>query len=344
MSKPAAPASGALRLREIERSLFGDAVLRGGIPGESWVYLLGPGPIHVEKDGGQLERRDIRADYLRAVAEQTAKALRDAARRCPEGCTPWSFPVMRDHVAIGRREGDVIDARYARHGALEGLWALIRWTPGAWREIKGRKIQHVSLGVEPSWRDETGVTYGPILWEVSITTHPRAKGIGTIQDTLALQMSERAGRGSQDMDAEMMTALLEAFGERLDQMQTAITERLDALEAKIGETPATEDVVVDTVTEDDATTADAVELAEDGAGEEEAITASERKLLKALRASKAGKLNLNERSGGSTPAPKGIKLAEAGTLDLAKLREQTGLTGAKLIAHMRDLELRRSRG
>lgn len=302
--------------------------LRGGKPGQSWVFLTPPGPMTIKDNAGAVRTVDFTEAYWRKVSDETQRALADMKRRAVGGATPYTFPVTREHIKIGRREGDVIATRYGKALGRKGLWALVNWTAGAWADIRRETIKHVSLGVAPSWTSDAGVTYGPILWEMAITTHPVNKQIGTIQDTLALQWAETTGAR---MDAETIQAMLDAFKALLDQQHAAIladvkmllnpeTEPSDDGEQEEEEMPA--------------------EQAEDGemSAEEQAskmdLEQSDRiaNLEKQIELLVKGKgLNFSERSTIATPTRGG----GSGPKTVAEVKKKTGLTGLEAITQWR---------
>jgi len=274
--------------------------LRGGRPGESWVFLTAPGRIFIEDAKGKASEVNLGPDYWTRVAAETNRALKNfELRAAAAGTKPYRFPVTREHLKIGRREGDILEVRFGELGGKVGLWALTSWTPRAWMDISAHRIQHVSLGVQPKYTDEAGVQYGPLLWEFAVTSHPVNKEIGTIQETLALQWAE----GDVKMDPEaLMAALAEVLNESLAQLRAGIVEDMKMLMEEAPAPPA-EPAPPEAPAPQEAE--QPVEQSEPADQVTKIISEFEAKLDKKLNALS---LNMSERGGTAnktTPAPQG---------------------------------------
>jgi len=307
--------------------------LRGGVPGQSWVYLTPPGEMTIKDSEGKVKTIDLTPDYWQKVASETQRALEDMKRRAVGGATPYTFPVTREHIKIGRREGDIIATRYGTAKGRTGLWGLVDWTPGTWSDIRRGSIKHVSLGVAPKWTSDAGVTYGPLLWEMAITTHPVNKQIGTIQDTLTLRWAES---GATSMTPEELQAMLDAFKALLDQQHAAILADVKMLmnpDEEIEPEPEPEPELEEADDAGDAPEADPEEAAQDAADKMELeqsdrIAALERQIE---MLAKGKGLNFSEHSATASPTRGGGQ----GKKTVADVKKQTGLSGVQAIAQWR---------
>lgn len=283
----------------------------------SWVYALPPGPL-VLQDGTSTVVTD---SQLTDLARETRRyLLATAARAHRAGVTPYRLPVLSEHQRTGKRLGSLLDAKIADRQGKRGLWLLVSWTAAAWTSIEHEEIVHVSVGTEPTYTDETGTTYGPLVWELSITTHPRVKTLGSIQDTLRLRLSDKDKKMSPEEIAEIMAAQMQAI--------ESLTARIAALEeaqATAQEMEAAEAAEDDKEEEEEIKAADddkdkmALALA-DALAPFAASLKAQGEALKALTRTRG--LHLAERGAGDT-APRGGTAQET----LAEYKARTGTTG-----------------
>lgn len=105
------------------------------------------------------------------------------------------------------------------------MWLFVDWLDATAADIKAYKSQYVSIGTVQSYRDGSGQVFGPIVDELSLTEHPRLRGIGAIQDTLNLRLSDA-------METEMTKEEIEAM---LTERMTPLMDQIAAQQATIDE-------------------------------------------------------------------------------------------------------------
>lgn len=197
---------------------------------KSWVFAL---PTNREfwawdKAKQRYTPRVVTTEQARRIVEETKRALEHWARLAPAGGSAYTPPVLREHKREGARCGSILDVKLS--GVLErrGLWLLVDWLDATAHDIETFKSQHVSIGIDPSYRDGSGEVFGPLIDELSLTEHPRLREIGSIQDTLNLRLAD-ALEQEQVMEEE-----LKALMERIELLESKVA----AMEEKAQEAPA----------------------------------------------------------------------------------------------------------
>lgn len=194
---------------------------------QSWVRLLHPTTVHLtryeQSASGEMVRHDrtteVTPQLLAALVADT-KRLFAAYDKLAGSATPYRPPVLREHERDGERVGTILDVKLA-----DGqLYALTEWSATAWQGVQNGTIRHVSAGWDYDFLLQDGSRYDVVLQEFSITSSPVLKSIGTIQDTLGLQLAEqRAPTKEAPMDPEKVQEMLDALASAL--------EKIAALEA-----------------------------------------------------------------------------------------------------------------
>ena len=193
----------------------------------SWVRLLPPERVHVPQEDGTTKILDATGDLIPRLVEQTKALLAEYDRVTPPGSTPYRPAVLSEHTPDGARRGWIRDVK-----AVDGvLYALTEWTKAAWAQVQAEEVTHVSAGIEWTHTTHSGATFGPILREFSVTATPVVTSIGTIQDTLGVQLSRPPLTPPEDiMTPEQVQEFMEALAS-MQEAHAALVERLDALEA-----------------------------------------------------------------------------------------------------------------
>ncbi|QDG49307.1 hypothetical protein FIV42_00720 [Persicimonas caeni] len=218
----------------------------------SWVKVLPLGET-IDYHGRTIE---LSADYLTNLVSETQRLNAYFDQKAREGGgEAYRQPIWREHQPKTERDGSVDDVKLTKHGGFNGVWVKLSRTEDAQKAIDAGKIKYVSAGIVPEYTVESGESFGPVIREVSLTADPFLKSIGTIQDTLAVNLSQDAltqlsiQLGADDM--EELLKKLEALTKTVDQMGKtvdSVAARLDALEADedpepdVDESEETEDV------------------------------------------------------------------------------------------------------
>lgn len=201
---------------------------------KSWVFAL---PVNREFWAWDATKKDytprvVTTEQARQLVAETLRALEFWRGLASPGSKPYTPPVLREHVREGRRFGSILDIKLS--GLLErrGVWLFVDWLDATAADIKAYKSQYVSIGTVQSYRDGSGQVFGPIVDELSLTEHPRLRGIGAIQDTLNMRLSDA-------MEAEMTKEEIEALmAERITPLMDQITAQqatIDELKAALAE-------------------------------------------------------------------------------------------------------------
>lgn len=185
---------------------------------ESWVKAVPAGEKIIYK-GREVE---FSKAYLVKIAQESRKAYAYFDKKGIENSgSPYRFPVLRNHTHSHDREGDLLEFKVINKHGFDGLWIKARWTEETLSAIEEKKIKHVSVGITPEYKTETGKTFGPLIREMSLTSDPYLKSIGTIQDTIDVELSnleklfDNIKKGEINMSEEMkemMKAMMERFG------------------------------------------------------------------------------------------------------------------------------------
>ena len=174
----------------------------------SWVRLLnGDSEVH---DGKRTRR--ITKDYLVKVAQEWRKAnytFDEIAKR--EGTKPYRFPAKINHTPDGKRYGDIVDMK-VQNGAL---FAKVEWNDSTWESIQANAYQHISVGIWPEFINQDGEKFGPIVTEISLTEWPRVQGIGTIQETLHMELANMAEQNENKLEDQELEGAVEETSEEV---------------------------------------------------------------------------------------------------------------------------------
>lgn len=197
----------------------------------TWVKLLNVGSEVF--DGKKM--RMMQEDYIKRVVAEWRKAQYSFDLIAKENDSkPYRFPVKINHRTDGSRKGDIVDVKINNNA----LYAKAEWTEEALKAIESNDYQHVSVGIWPEYTNEKGETFGPLIAEFSITEYPRIQSIGTIQDTMLLELSQIKDVNMSTVTKEDLEKLeLEREKEELRKMQ----EEKEELEKKAELMEASED-------------------------------------------------------------------------------------------------------
>lgn len=157
----------------------------------SWVFAMPLGEFTMEDNNGEVIQIYLSEALIGQIAHYTNLALAVFVKKAPENSTPYRFPVLIEHEEDGRIYGEILETKLTEAEGKNGLWVKVAWHKETFKEIEDDKIKFVSVGVSSNYLDEYGNRYPVILTELSLTTFPRMKCIGAIQDTLRLELSER---------------------------------------------------------------------------------------------------------------------------------------------------------
>lgn len=204
----------------------------------TWVKLLNVGSEIW--DGRKMRMMD--EQFIKTISSEWRKAQYSFDQIAREnGTKPYRFPVKINHQTDGSRKGDIVDVKI-KNGAL---YAKAEWTDVALAAIQSNDYQHVSIGVWPEYSNEKGEKFGPLITEFSITEYPRVQSIGTIQDTMELELSNKEMNMATVTKEEMEKQELEQEKEELEDMaeeREKLKKELEGEEMEASETEKPEDV------------------------------------------------------------------------------------------------------
>lgn len=220
----------------------------------SWVRGLVIGEHEVGAPGVKLQ---VTPQLLSELSTQTNALIAALAAHAPPDGTPYQLPVLREHAMDGEVEGSILTTKVGPDGQL---YLKVHWTSRLWGAIQANAARYVSVRLERSYVTSWGESFGPVITEVSVTASPRLDVLGSIQDTLNLQLS----RGK-TMDPEILGQTLAAI---LEGLQALAANQAEILKALAGNADAATPVETDEVIEE-------IEMAET---EEEAATEDEQML------------------------------------------------------------------
>lgn len=204
----------------------------------SWVFALPVGEplLFWDEEAQDYSWTTVDRAHAEALVANTNRAIQDWAAETPAGRTPYRPPILREHQFEGWRGGDLTEARLAGSQAegTFGIYLRTSWLPSLWDQIQEGSTAHVSIGTLNKYVDSKGRDYSPCIQELSITETPRLKNLGTIQDTVSLQLSDAIARGSKTMGYEEIMAMLQTVVDRL----AALEEGLPALRQEVADVHA----------------------------------------------------------------------------------------------------------
>lgn len=160
------------------------------IQNPQWIIVLPIGE-HTLPDG---EKFNVTPEMLKTIEENTNLALLNF-QTYASGQEPYTFPVLREHQFNGERDGDILQVKVSDWRGMPTLWLKVHWVKETFDKIIQGKIKNVSVRIDNSYTDATGVQYGLIVREVSLTGSPVLDNIGTIQDTLDVKLSKEKSKG-----------------------------------------------------------------------------------------------------------------------------------------------------
>jgi phage I-like protein len=159
-------------------------------PNASWVKLLPLGEVIQYGD----RRIELSEEYLTRLVSETRRlnAYFDQ-KALAGGGEAYRQPIWREHQRTTERDGAVEDVKLTAAAGFNGVWAKLNRTDDAQAAINASKVKYVSAGIVPEYTVESGEKFGPVIREVSLTADPMLKGIGSIQDTTEIQLSQNSG-------------------------------------------------------------------------------------------------------------------------------------------------------
>lgn len=188
----------------IELSL--DGIKQGTSGKTSWVYAI---PANQDIwNGKRLIKFDnedlalLQSEFIKINHEFTS--LANGA-----DTSPYRFPVKINHTrGSGDSMGNLLDVKVmkGKPNIKDGLYLSVEWNDTTWGEIQKGNYKYVSVGIKPEYTTQLGTTFGPIIVELSLTEYPRVQTIGTIQDTLDLQLANKIN--TEDIDMEEVKAMI----------------------------------------------------------------------------------------------------------------------------------------
>lgn len=210
-------------------------LMQGGEPGLSWAFALPVGPlVRLDESGENYEHCFIDDAYAESVVRETKRAMKHFDATAPKGGSPYRLPITAEHLKpeeLGHRRGDLLDARFADIDGRRGVWLLNRWTDAQWASIEAGEAQYVSIHVGDMVTSD-GMTFGVMVRELSVTSKPRFKTIGRIQDTLSLKMAEPQTEHTM-LTPEEIKAIAEATANAVAQAMAPMMELIDEMSAKM---------------------------------------------------------------------------------------------------------------
>jgi len=288
----------------------------------------------------QYEHYFIDDEFAQAVVRETKRAMKHFEATAPEGGSPYQLPITAEHLKpeeLGHRRGNLLDVRFADIDGKRGIWLLNRWTDAQWASIEAGEAQYVSIHIGDLVTSD-GMTFGVMVRELSVTSRPRFKTIGRIQDTLSLKMAEPQTEHEM-LTPEEIKAIAEATATAVAQAMAPMMELIDEMSAKMnGEEEETETPETPETPAVQAGEAPAATGAAGGAPTQlaasEGLKAQLDKLEGMMRTFVTGQpLNTQERSG---QAPKSAPTQLAASEGFEKFKKTSGLTGrAAVIAYQK---------
>jgi phage I-like protein len=285
----------------------------------SWLKVLPTGSFHV----GKKQPLEIDPEFIATLATQTNALIADFADHAPVNASPYQLPVLREHRMDGEVEGSILAAKVDE----DVLYLHVSWNADAWQKVLLNKMRFVSVRFDSEYVTAWGSSYGPVIREVSVTSSPRLDNIGTIQDTLSLQLSRKEGESKME---EMIKALMEGQLAIIEGQQ-AMAGVINEIAAKVAgpdapaETPPSTEEAQEAIDEQLSETPEE----EDEMKEELARIKQELSRVTAEIRSQSSRLNrLNPGSQAAPVAPVATKPRSYD--DVEKLGRSKGLVGASL--------------
>jgi len=176
----------------------------------SWVLSLPLGKARVwSKTKGAYTTLDVTPEVAQGITMETNRLIDDLEAIASEAGRSVIYPpILCEHTPDGRRYGDKLRAHYSDAPGHEGMWEHMLWKDDVWEQIQKGNVQYVSVGIVSHYHANHGEDYGPVADETSITSSPRFRNIGSIQDALKIRFSDGAHITEIDMTKEELKALL----------------------------------------------------------------------------------------------------------------------------------------
>lgn len=298
-----------------------------------WVFALpvGRDVWFWDDERGEYYVKNIELAYAQELVNNTNEALSVWASDTPPSMSPYKIPVLKEHARMGWRGGDIYGARLAGEGLAYGIYLDVEWLPEVEQAIASGSTAHVSIGTAANYVDYTGRAWGALIDELSITENPRLKNLGTIQDTMALRLSDAVKNGVKKKmeDAEIM-GHFDKVNARVEGTEKKLDEVLELLK-KLNPDDAD---VVDEVIDEESVDGEQAGEGDEGDPDEDAVMKLADRLVKKASIKAAEKLGL-ERLNDHVPtdrAPKGKKTREQEADELGlkgKAKSLFVLTGKK---------------
>jgi len=188
-----------------------------GTDGKSWVRLFRAGKLFYA--GEPMEVTEGELDLIAADTNRLIANCEKYASEAGDDRTAWKPPIMAEHESEGGKTFGRI-TRVKRNGAE--LFGLVQWKGATWEQVLSEDVEFISPHIVGGYQDSKGETYARVLWEASLTTHPKLKDIGRVQDTLSIRLSDNT-----------TITLNEQEEKQMEELVNELMARFDALEAKI---------------------------------------------------------------------------------------------------------------
>lgn len=163
-----------------------------------------------------------------AIAAETLRLFETIDRASVPGATPWRPPIIREHIPNGSSWGRVVDV-WADDFAL---WAAVEFSAATLEEIDREEVQWFSPKLVPDYVDQWGNVYDRVVLEVSLTSNPKLKHLGRVQDYI--QLSEGLLMEEEEKVESEAPAEAGDLGNRiaaLEEVVAVLVEKMNAMEA-----------------------------------------------------------------------------------------------------------------
>jgi|AKVG01.1.fsa_nt_gi phage host-nuclease inhibitor protein Gam len=222
-------------------------------PKESWVRLFRAGSLVYEGEPIEIDRAEL--ELISTETNRLIANIEKYAAEAGDDRSAWKPPIMSEHKSEG---GKTYGSIQRTKVANDELYGLVLWKADTWEQVLAEEVEFISPHVVGGYQDSKGEKYARVLWETSLTTHPKLKDIGRVQDTLSIRLNDKT------------ITLNEQEGEQMEELAKEIMARFDALEAKVDAALGTveamdDDEEVEAMDEEIEAGDDEEEYSEDGA-------------------------------------------------------------------------------
>lgn len=217
----------------------------------TWVFAL---PVNREiviydENVEDYVSKFISEDWAKRLVDNTNVAIKSWESDTPDGLSNYYPPVIKEHKLDGWRGGDIISAKIGGQADRHGVYLQIDWRDKTWEQIESLETQHISIGTTSDYTDSRGRKFDTIIKELSLTEDPRLKDIGTIQDTIRLQLAETLKTKEEvKMTPEEMVEAIAKLLARIEELEKQVGELKG--EAVVEEAGA-EEVIAEELSEED---------------------------------------------------------------------------------------------